>query len=304
MLPQLTWTRDEWRGRLAALPLQSWLARAPKWISIVLILALTALAADLTWLVLTPAPKTAVTSTAPRPAPAARRAPEARFRDVANLHLFGTAPVGVKKGAAQANIQETRLRLTLRGVLASDDPDTSYAIIADEKKSEDYFQTGDTLPGGAQLHAIHADRVILERGGKLEKLMLPKERLKAASASSLQSRPVRSRSRPESSSGGSGGIKQVFSDLKSNPQQFWKNTRIEPVMGKDGAIQGYKINLKDKALMRTLGVRPTDVITSVNGMPLNDPSSLFQLQDLLKELQPFSVTLMRNGQEQTLDVQP
>jgi type II secretory pathway component PulC len=51
-------------------------------------------------------------------------------------------------------------------------------------------------------------------------------------------------------------------------------------------------------------LRPTDVVTSINGMPLNDPTSLVQLQDLLKELQPFSVTLMRNGQEQTLDVQP
>ncbi len=296
-----------WPGALQSFPWSRWAARLPRWATVILVLAVAGTAADFTWLLLTPVETPQAGPARPAPVPGRRPAPGARYRDVANLHLFGQATAGRAAAPAGADLRETRLRLTLRGVFASDDPETSYAIIADERGQEDAYQPGDRLPGGARLHAVHADKVILERSGKLEKLLLPEKRLVQAAPAALPARRRPGRSGPpQPVAGGAAGqaLRQVWQQLRSNPRQFWKQTRIEPVMGEGGTITGYRINHRNKALMRSLGLRPTDVITAVNGMPLNDPNSLFQLQGLLKELQPFTVTVLRDGQETTLDVQP
>lgn len=286
-----------------------WLKRLPRMATVVVTLVLVSLAADLTWLFFTPqdtAGRAAVPSDV-----TARQTPEktVRFRDIANLHLLGRASVG--KGAAtvrQTNIPKTNLRLTLLGVFASSEPQDSYAIIADDRKNEDFYQPGDQIQvsGRAQalLVSVHAEHVVLERNGRQEKLLLPSDPLKSAPAVQLPTRQRPQAKRETTPAPAPRNLRQVWDDFHKNPQDFWQQTRIEPVMGKDNTIQGYKLNHKDKNLMRGLGIRSTDVITSINGMPLNDPSSFAQLQGLLSELQAFSVTLLRNGKEQTLDIQP
>ena len=277
-----------------------------------MVLLLISLAADVTWMIFSPQSGNA---TAPAISKQSRPAPGvtvARFRDVAGLHLLGRAdrPVGAAP-VRQENLPETSLRLTLLGVFASDIPTQSYAIIADARKKEDYYQPGDQVEvnnrARAMLVSIHADHVVLERNGRQEKLVLPSDPLKSAPASTLptRQRPSGQKARVSSAAGTKKrSIRDVWDDFHKNPQEFWKQTRVEPVMGKDNAIQGYKLSHKDKALMSGLGIRSSDVITSINGMPLNDPSSFAQLQSLLSELQPFTVTLIRNGKEQTKDIQP
>ena len=59
---------------------------------------------------------------------------------------------------------------------------------------------------------------------------------------------------------------------------------------------------RDSALMGKLGLRPTDIITAVNGIALNDPSRAFELINQLNSQTRFDVSLRRDGREMTLNI--
>ncbi|MFL1453009.1 type II secretion system protein N [Marinobacter sp. GN3S48] len=94
--------------------------------------------------------------------------------ELASLDLFGIA--GESAGGQQIdteNLPETNLRLFLRGVLAADGEFPGSALIEDDKSQTEAYLIGDELPGNAKLRSVHANRVIIERSGKLENLYFP-----------------------------------------------------------------------------------------------------------------------------------
>lgn len=93
---------------------------------------------------------------------------------LASLAFFGTAQAdGTAEEENTEDLPETNLRLFLRGVLAADGDFPGSALIEDDKRNTDVFLVGDELPGNAKLRSVHANRVILDRSGKLENLYFP-----------------------------------------------------------------------------------------------------------------------------------
>lgn len=93
---------------------------------------------------------------------------------LASLDLFGEAGESRENQQIDTeNLPETNLRLFLRGVLAADGDFPGSALIEDEKNQTEAYLVGDELPGDAKLRSVHANRVIIERGGKLENLYFP-----------------------------------------------------------------------------------------------------------------------------------
>ncbi|MGO1691597.1 MAG: type II secretion system protein N [Marinobacter sp.] len=93
---------------------------------------------------------------------------------LASLAFFGTAQAdGAEAQESTEDLPETNLRLFLRGVLAADGDFPGSALIEDDKRNTDVFLVGNELPGNAKLHSVHANRVILDRSGKLENLYFP-----------------------------------------------------------------------------------------------------------------------------------
>lgn len=93
---------------------------------------------------------------------------------LASLAFFGTAQTdGIAGEESTEDLPETNLRLFLRGVLAADGNFPGSALIEDDKRNTDVFLVGDELPGNAKLRSVHANRVILDRSGKLENLYFP-----------------------------------------------------------------------------------------------------------------------------------
>lgn len=297
-------SKADWQGRLAKLPLKQWLDRAPQWATWLLVLLIAKLLADFTWTVFTPEPATA-TRPAERRTAGAQAEPEARLKDVAGLHLLGEAKVAPPTGGDQPiEAPKTRLNLKLRGVMATGDPATAMAIIGDGKGKELPYRQGDKVPGNAKLHEIYADRVILDRAGRLETLPLPRERLEKTSARAGDKRGGRRslpQPRPQAATSAGAALKEMRDSLTSDPQKFWSQVRVEPQY-KDGNITGYTFRHKDHQVMRSLGIRPSDVIVAVNGLPVSDPSSLAQLQGMLSSAQSVSLSIERNGRQQTLDI--
>src|ERR1700675_2715571 len=94
---------------------------------------------------------------------------------VVSAHLFGVA---VADPATQdpENAPQTSANLLLAGTIATQDPKRGVAIISDGGGPSKVYSVGDRV-GGASLHSVYLDHVILDRAGALETLQLPRQLL-------------------------------------------------------------------------------------------------------------------------------
>src|SRR5580658_4470371 len=86
-----------------------------------------------------------------------RMNPNLQLAVIVNAHLFGTA--GIK---ATGDAPQTTMPLILAGVIADKDPNKGQAIIGENAMSAKLVAVGGNIPGGARLHAVYSDRVLLE----------------------------------------------------------------------------------------------------------------------------------------------
>lgn len=242
----------------------------------VFVVLLAHASARLTWGLVAPATVAAPVEAAPQAAATDLDAELTRLRA---LQLFGAA-------AATGDAPETRLAMALRGVIATGDASSARAFIAEANGEERSYAIGATLPGGARLSAVHADRVLLERNGQFETLSLPLEvAASAASAATVSQADVRS-----------------LAD--GNPQRLLDVVR--PVAATDsntGRMLGYRVYPgRDADRFGRLGLMPGDLIVSVNGNSLDDPSRGLEILKGLTSTDNVMLTVERDGQQRLIQV--
>lgn len=300
LLNKAAWDKTNWLSSFEKLPWQTLLASSPKWLSLLLVLLIAQAAAEMTWVIFTPEEiqqtRTQSRSTVVSPSS------QVRLNSVVKLHIFGEAQeiqAEVVNTEAPIDAPKTNLKLVLRGVFTHSDPDKAMVIIADAAGKEKLYRTGGKVPGGATVHTIYSDRVILQRNGQFETLNLPRDKLpsRAVAVSRSVSRDVKR----ERSVQAPNKLKEMRKLIKTNPQEIWKQVRIEPVL-ENGKIKGYRLFHQDAQLMRALGITKTDVITEVNGMSLDDPSALYELMGQFDTASDIRLTVERNGATEVLVV--
>lgn len=84
---------------------------------------------------------------------------------IPDYHLFGGA-------LGQGAVPITSLQLHLIGVIKADPEKFSRVIISERSKAGKVYQVGDNVTSGVSVYSISADGVILQNGGRLEKLPL------------------------------------------------------------------------------------------------------------------------------------
>jgi len=242
---------------------------------------------------------------------------------ISNYNLFGKYEE--KKVVAQpvqpVVVPETRLNLKLRGVFSSRDKNAARAIIANPRGDEDSYRIGAQLPGGAVLNEIYPDRVILEHNGQLETLKLPVEELEPGSVPDSGS-PVDNGSVSQSGQipGGDTNssnvadlssstadnaelLGQYRSALLSDPNSMMGLINVRPYQ-KDGQLVGYRLRPgKDRALLRRFGLRSGDIVTAVNGVPMNNPVKALEVLRDLSTASQLTVDIERNGAPQSFTFQ-
>ena len=249
-----------------------------------LVLLLAWLLAELTWSFI-PQRK----STAAPVAATAATAHQVDANHVADQHLFGVAGVPTGSGA---NAPDTTLALTLHGIVAGKRAADSRALIVANGDEEPYA-VGAQLPGGAVIRSIYPDRVLLARDGRLEALRLPTDDTAGAAGSQ---QPVMMQPQAMAPTQSLGQLRQ---EIANNPQRLMDVVRAMPVMD-HGKLTGYRIYpAGNPSQFNELGLKPGDVVTAVNGIPLTDPAQGMRVLSSLKTSEQVSVTLTRNGQTQT-----
>lgn len=263
-------------------------------INLLLVVWIAAEAAALTWSVLQPDAGDAPVAAVKRPVPVAAAPGRQLLARLPDWHLMGEAvskPATVKT-AVPAEAPDTRLRLTLRGALSSDNPSGGHAIIADDKGKDERYSIGDTLPGNAELSEIYPDRVILKRGGRYETLRLP-------DLDSLTSRPGRARHRENPQE----KLSAVRQQLRNDPSSSMNLIKVVPFRDDSGQVIGYTVSPgKNPILFADSGLQDGDVVIQVNGMNLSVPSNGAKALQLLKSKEPIDLVVMRNGIETPLRI--
>lgn len=286
-------------ARLAALGLD-------KRVPVLVLLLLTALLAQslarLTWDLLPASPAPAALAVAAgQPAMHTDRTQQAEIARLSQWHLFGMVPKAQPKPTATVTeAPDTRLNLKLRGVVASSEPTAARAIIADGKGKEESYAIDESLPGNAVLREIYADRVILEYRGRLEALRLPKESAAGALAPAAKQSALAAYRRPvtqASTAGNAALLRQYREALTSNPQSLMNLVSVTPVNDEAShQLKGYRIHPgRDKKLLGRFGLKNGDVVTGVNGVPLNNPIKALEIMRDLTTASSVTLEVERNG---------
>jgi len=244
--------------------------------------------------------------TAYGPAPEVARvtgpAPGSQATDLSSLtnwHPFGEARVesiaSEPLPAMPVDAPDTSLNLKLTGVIPqifNEHLEQSEAMIQSGNQPDQRYRVGETIEGagGATLHHVYHDRVILNRNGRLETLRLPEEL--TSRANSATGRPAAPMPGTDQSS-----LRQVIS---ANASRLTDIIRLAPHV-EGGQVVGFRINPgREAETFDALGLRAGDVVTDINGLALNDPSRGLQAFEALGETTMANVTVLRDGSPQVI----
>ena len=96
--------------------------------------------------------------------------------------------------------------------------------------------------------------------------------------------------------------RQYSIDAPKNSAELMRDFSASPVM-ENGKLLGFRLKaLRNPGIMKEWGIDPNDVITAVNGIPLNAPGRVMVLYDKLKKQREFEITLNNGGNSRTITV--
>ena len=219
-------------------------------------------------------------------------------REIVARHLFGQAQTASAKPGSGA-IPETQLKLVLRGVMASPDPRTATAIVADPSGQEAYYTVGKELPGGATLKEVHSQYIVLSRSGRFETLRLPADALNVANG-------VLAPSSGSDSTGvapDAGALLQQYRDqFIKDPQSLANLLQGEPFW-ENGRMIGYRLRPgRDPGILGKFGIQSGDIVTAVNGVSLTDPGGRMELLRNMNNATQVNVNLIRAGRPFSISI--
>lgn len=218
----------------------------------------------------------------------ARQLPSDPAATIHDAHLFGVArQVAEQPKPVQRKPSASLSQFKLLGLLAEGDGRGSAIIEGKGLREATLFRQGDELPGVGQLHRIEMDHVVVNVGGVLESLGLEKADAVVPGVAAPQ---VAAASAPVSQ------VQEVKALMERDPTSLTRHFLASPVM-RDGQTVGYSIRSRGayRSLFRELGLRNGDVITEVNGIPLDGPANAFKVYQSLLESNQVAAKLLRGG---------
>src|SRR5580698_8949136 len=233
----------------------------------------------------------------PVAAPAMPRAPRSGGVDiqtVVSAHLFGV-PVVDPATQDPANAPQSSANLLLAGTIATQDPKRGVAIISDAGAPSKVYSVGERV-GGASLHSVYLDHVILDRGGALETLLLPRQLPPSGRGPAVARR----------AGGGDPRTVAAVDNIRKMVQQ--DPNILDQVMrtvasydNAAGKLRGFRAYPgRNRAIFSKLGLKAGDLVTAINGTPLDDPQRSQDVFNTIQTSDHVTVTIERGGQKQDI----
>jgi general secretion pathway protein C len=233
-------------------------------------------------------PQPVVTASAPRP-----QRSGVDIQTVVSAHLFGVPPADL---AAQdpENAPQSSANLVLAGTIATQDPKRGVAIISDAGGPSKVFAVGDRISGAA-LHSVYLDHVILDRAGALETLLLPRQLPPAG-----RGVPVAHRQGVDPRT--VAVVDNIRRLVQQDPSILDQVMRTVPSYDNAaGKLRGFRAYPgRNRAIFNKLGLKPGDLVTAINGTPLDDPQRSQDVFNTIQTSDHVTVTVERAGQKQDI----
>lgn len=248
-------------------------------------------------------------------------APAMRWQDrqvILDRNLFDAQVTG--EGVAdeapidEVELEETKLPLKLLGTIASEDQRVaSAAIESSATRQHQVVKVGDTLADHTDVSVQRIDRgrVVLLNGTRREELVLdenvaaivgrspaPRDNLRASRRESRRNRQARS------------NVRDRIQDLTdqggpTSPAAIFSQARILPKY-ENGAMVGIELSkIKEDSFFQQVGLQEGDVVTALNGIPIDSPSASAQLLGAFSSPDPVPIDVLDpSGQTRTIMVDP
>lgn len=197
---------------------------------------------------------------------------------------FGHAPSALSGAGSSQPVVASSLSLILLGVAVTPNPRDSLALLGTANGPEHVYHPGDILPGGARLVAVRHNRVLIRYQGVLQSVAFRHHSLSVGGL-------------PTAGSGYPGPVPPSFaSRLLSHPSNLLNYLRPMPVYA-NGRFAGIRLYPGPNAsLFDRVGLRPGDILTAVNGVPLTNPLQGYNLiQRFASRHMPIVLNIERNG---------
>jgi general secretion pathway protein C len=228
------------------------------------------------------------------PAPALRaQRSGVDVQTVIAAHLFGV-PVTDPSTQDPENAPRSSANLLLAGTIATQDPKRGVAIISDGGAPSKVYSVGERI-GGAALHSVYLDHVILDRGGALETLLLPRQ--------------LPPNGRVTAGRRFTGGDPRTVAAVDNIRRMVQQDPGIlDQVMhtvasydNAAGKLRGFRAYPgRNRAIFAKLGLKPGDLVTAINGTPLDDPQRSLDVFNTIQTSDRVTVTVERGGQRQDI----
>lgn len=215
------------------------------------------------------------------------------IQSVVSAHLFGVAAVDPST-QDPADAPQSTANLVLAGTIATQDPKRGVAIISDGGPAKVY-SVGDNV-GGASLHSVYLDHVILDRGGALETLLLPRLLGPGMRGAPVMRRPGGADPRTVAA------VDNIRRLVQQDPGILDQVMRTVPSYDNAaGKLRGFRAYPgRNRQIFNKLGLKPGDLVTAINGTPLDDPQRSQEVFNTIQTSDHVTVTLERSGQKQDI----
>jgi general secretion pathway protein C len=215
----------------------------------------------------------------------------------------------------ERNAAETRLPLTLTGIVASTEDGLGSAVIK-ASGAEQVYAVGDGLPASGQvtLAKVMPKTIVIDNNGTYELLKLYEDaglvipttaskEVRVTPAERAVTVPRPETRAPVASEAERSKVAQRYRRaLYETPEALASLLTVSPVQT-DGTITGYRISpSKERAAFDALGFQTGDVVTAVNGLSLSDTTNTMKLYTLMKKATEASFDITREGGNVTISV--
>jgi len=244
---------------------------------------------------------------------------------VLGLGLFGGLPEALAEADSAAlteasrdgieqNAQETRLALTLTGIVASTEDGIGSAVIKSDA-TEKAYAVGDALPASGQvvLAKVMPQQVVIDNNGTYELIKLyegpgiaiptraarppPQDATASTPSSGLNEASI-----PATAAEQSALASQYRLQLYDSPESLASVVSVSPVRDGDRVV-GYRLAPgADRVAFDTFGFQSGDIVTAVNGLALSDASNTVKLYQTMKDATQASFDIERDGGTVTVNV--
>jgi len=223
-------------------------------------------------------------------APAVVRAGGAELGDLrvlASSHPFGRA--AARSPATETRVVVSNLAMTLTGVAMR--ASGGCALIVVQGQPESAFCAGDEISPGVRLDSVQRDRIVIIRGGAREAVLMKD----AEGTPGVASAPVPMQPIVQSS-----GDRQIV-DRRQLQQQLGRPEFLGQAVIVPNPGGGFLVReMQPGSLYEKLGLRPGDVIRTVNGQPVSSMDDVMRLYQQFGSAERVQVDVQRGGRSESL----